>query len=166
MTQTENEIDSILKSFKPINKLDDTKIHSQDEQPQKLHKNNFYDTTESDEDDSDLPEEESDFENDIFDVKSNENSDEDDELYDSFEPFPKPSDEINSGLTNIENSCFLSSAIQMVFQIPFLNEVLTLPLENIKEIAISLSNLFYEVKYSNVSIIPFDFFFCIDLKKN
>ena len=152
LTQTEEEINLILKSFKPFN-IQNTKINKTDGKT--LKKNNLQNKNyESDDyyesDENSFPEEESE--------SYTDNSDEeDDDIPDICELFPKPLDNINSGLNNLGNTCFISTALQMIFQLPFIEDVLENPHDNIDEIALSLSNLYYEVKYSPLSVIPFDF---------
>lgn len=45
----------------------------------------------------------------------------------------------NAGISNLTNSCFISSALQITFNMLFISDVLLEPLD----IAISLSNLFF-----------------------
>ena len=66
---------------------------------------------------------------------------------------------MTAGLPNLGNTCFISAALQFIFQFPFLNDIFTNAIDECEEIASSLINLYFDAFESELSIAPFDFIF-------
>ena len=154
------EIDKIFKKFRPI--LPRIQKKTETNESEKIRKkeeifaesddcsDHFAYMPESDESDSSDSDEDmdevivEDFEKDFFSNRS-------------FDVFLKPISSINAGLVNIGETCYISAALQIIFQIPFLDNIFENPKKNCSEVAHSLVSLYLNAKISDMSIIPIDF---------
>lgn len=137
---TDDEIDEIVKSFKPIktkvtnmikNKLNDKSLISIDKKMSQ-----YLNEIENSDNEEDENESDSSSDNDLI---------------------MKPNAEINAGLKNLNNTCYINAALQTFFQLPFLDELFgKLPTDEV-DIISKLENLFYALKNESSVYNPIDF---------
>lgn len=91
-------------------------------------------------------------------VSSDESDEEESYTNNLFLLYTKPIAEINAGIENFGTTCFISAALQTLFQIPVLEDILKNPTENCSELAKLLKKLYYQVKQLDTSCIPREFY--------
>lgn len=108
--------------------------------------------------------ESSDYDKSEFDSSDDESTDytdseyDDEYIYSSCSPiYPKPNPEINSGLINWRNTCYINSALQIIFQLPYIEDAFKAPKEQCSPLAKSLAQIFISSKESEFSYNPIEF---------
>ena len=143
INSTEEQINKILKSFKPIKininktKLKKKKNTNQKPKPKKTNRKvrrcYKYESEES---------------NSNYSIEYDESDDND--QTGSFLNIP-------AALNNCGNTCYINAALQALFQLPIIEEFFDHPKDNCSELAQSLKNLYFEVKFSDIVCNPIVF---------
>lgn len=82
------------------------------------------------------------------------------------ERYPKPTSDINAGLINCINSCYINSALQFIFSIPHIEKIFSNPKDECSTLAINLASVYFSAKDSEYSYNPVDFIKLYRLNNN